>query len=278
MIIPVQGLADLAKKSNPPNNGDYRKDGLLYCGICHSKKECLVKFQGVDSLVSCSCTCAVDKWKKQEEEFQRQQKGIRVRQLKNIGITDSRYYSYHFQADDEKIPQISRMCHNFVNNFDEIRKNRGGLLFYGNVGTGKTFYACCIANALLERGYPVIVTNFARIMVELQDFEEKKYVIPKLCRQALVVIDDLGTERDTSFGREQVFSVVDSLLRAEVCTIITSNLSPRDMAQSQNLDERRIYDRILGGLCPEQVLISGVSRRIEDSALRQKKIKGFLWE
>lgn len=277
-MIPVKGLLDRAKKYNVAKEGDYIQDGLLFCGMCHSKKECFINILEVKHLVPCSCNCCREAWEKREEEEKRKQRDIRVRQLKSAGIADSRYFSYHFDNDDEKLPQISKICKNYVKNFKEIRKNLGGLLFYGNIGTGKTFYACCIANGLMEQGYPVIVTNFSKIMVELQDFEKKKYVIPKLCRQALVVIDDLGTERNTSFGKEQVFSVVDSLLRSEVCTIMTSNLSPSDMKSTTNLEDSRIYDRILGGLCPEQVLIAGKSRRLEDGAVRKRNMQSLLWD
>ena len=34
----------------------------------------------------------------------------------------------------------------------------------GPVGTGKSFFAGCIANALLEQGERVMMTNFSRIL------------------------------------------------------------------------------------------------------------------
>ena len=43
-------------------------------------------------------------------------------------------------------------------------KNGSGLLIWGDVGTGKSFFAGCIANALLEKGVPVLMTNFSRIL------------------------------------------------------------------------------------------------------------------
>ena len=46
---------------------------------------------------------------------------------------------------------------------DAARKNIG-LLLFGDVGTGKSFLAGCIANALLEQDVPVLMTNFPTIL------------------------------------------------------------------------------------------------------------------
>lgn len=49
----------------------------------------------------------------------------------------------------------------------EMRERNVGLLLWGGVGTGKSFMAGCIANALMEQEVAVCMTNFARIMNEL---------------------------------------------------------------------------------------------------------------
>ena len=48
-----------------------------------------------------------------------------------------------------------------------MRAENLGLLLWGGVGTGKSFLAGCIANALMEQEVPVRMTNFARILNEL---------------------------------------------------------------------------------------------------------------
>ena len=35
---------------------------------------------------------------------------------------------------------------------------------WGSVGTGKSFFAACIANALMEKEIPVRMTNFAAVL------------------------------------------------------------------------------------------------------------------
>ena len=55
----------------------------------------------------------------------------------------------------------------YVENWKEAYKNNTGLLLFGDVGTGKSFFAGCIANALLDRDVPVLMTNFPTILNRL---------------------------------------------------------------------------------------------------------------
>ena len=55
----------------------------------------------------------------------------------------------------------------YVENWKEAYRNNTGLLLFGDVGTGKSFFAGCIANALLDRDVPVLMTNFPTILNRL---------------------------------------------------------------------------------------------------------------
>ena len=68
-----------------------------------------------------------------------------------------------------------------------------GLLLFGNVGTGKSFFAGCIANALLEQNVPVLMTNFPTILSRLTGLfgEERLEFVDRLAQYDLLIIDDL---------------------------------------------------------------------------------------
>ena len=85
-----------------------------------------------------------------------------------------------------------------------MEKTGQGLLLWGDVGTGKTFIAGCIANALLDRGIPVLMTNFSRVLMRLTSniAEDKNAFLDGLDAFRLLVIDDLGIERNTDFAQE----------------------------------------------------------------------------
>lgn len=75
-----------------------------------------------------------------------------------------------------------------------MKKENIGLLFYGSVGSGKTYLACCIANTLIEDyQIGVKIRNFAQIINELQkggfDFDKNAY-IESLVNTSVLILDD----------------------------------------------------------------------------------------
>lgn len=210
--------------------GDYRgEDGLLYCGRCRTRKEHRLELDTDPPkvvTVPVMCKCEEERQEAQRKEEER----IKFRQdcerLRRDGITDPSYLVNTFAQDDNRNPAVSDVCRKYVDHWDEMKADNIGILFYGGVGTGKSFLACCIANALIDRCVKASVTNFPRIMNRLQGFgEDKQGFLDKLNRYDCLVIDDLGVERDTSYSVEQIYNVVDARSRSGKPLIVTTNLS-----------------------------------------------------
>jgi DNA replication protein DnaC len=123
------------------------------------------------------------------------------------------------------------------------------------VGTGKSFIAGCIANALLDKGVPVIMTNFARLLNKLTDMYagDRNEYIDSFKRYPLMIIDDLGIERNSEFAREQVFSIIDSRYRSQLPMIVTTNLSLKKLKNPEDMARARIYERVLERCMPVRV-------------------------
>ena len=67
------------------------------------------------------------------------------------------------------------------------------------------FFAFLIMYALMEQEVAVCMTNFARIMNELNNaFSGRNEVVDRLCGYPLLVIDDFGMERGTEYALEQI--------------------------------------------------------------------------
>ena len=132
-----------------------------------------------------------------------------------------------------------------------MRTDNIGCLFWGGVGTGKSYLAGCIANALMEKEIPVRMTNFALILNDLAaSFEGRNEYISRLCRYPLLILDDFGMERGTEYGLEQVFNVIDSRYRSGKPLIVTTNLTLDDLHNPEDTAHSRIYDRLLSMCVP----------------------------
>lgn len=267
-----ESVVMVAQKRQKINDNDYQVDGLYYCGSCCTRKERFLNVSGQEKIVPVLCLCENRTIQREEREKLEKEREIRVRQLRHSGMTDPKYKTYTFSQDDGSNSGVRAICTKFVENFEEVRKTKGGIFFFGGVGTGKTFFACCIANALVEKGYAVAITSVPSLIQKMQKMEEAHTVISRLCDKKLVVIDDLGAERSTSYAKELIFSVIDSLVRADTVVLVTSNLSPQEM-ECSDLANQRIYDRVLYGLCPVHLPVVGCSKR---KSGRGRKEEGLL--
>lgn len=265
------------------NSGDYTDDeGFLCCGTCRERKEMDITVP--ESLrpsgvmhVRQNCRCERERYEAQEKARREQDFQIRMERLRRDGITDPAYLKYTFDQDDRRNPEVSDVCLKYVQNWDSMKADNIGILFYGDVGTGKSFLACCIANALLGRLVSVSVTNFPRILNTLQGSfdDERQKRIDRLQQYSLLVIDDLGVERDTAFSVEQVYNVIDTRARSGKPLIVTTNLSMKDLQSPPSLAHSRIYDRVLE-MCPIRLKLTGDSRRVGNANDRKNKARRLL--
>lgn len=275
MAETIDSVIDSIAQKAPKNKNTYQgADGLLYCSICHHKAETIIKhpFTREERKVNCRCAC-----KTEMDEFKDRQKQEELERKKRICFAESNMFNWTFANDDGKNAKISNAMKNYVKNFPDFKKQGKGLLLYGSVGTGKTYFAACIANALIEEGYSVLMTNFARLTNSIQGiFEGKNEFIDSLQRYTLLIIDDLGAERKSEFMQEQVFNIIDARYRSGLPMIITTNLTAEELRKPQEVGYARIYDRILERCFP--VVINGESRRNKsgkESYLDLKEILGL---
>ena len=270
-------LEQTAAEHIQAEQGDFILDGLLHCGKCKTPKQCKVEFLGEIRTPLCLCKCEVERRKQKEEERKRVEFMQKIKEFRKMGFPESDMEHWTFANDDWTNAKITKAMQNYVDNFDEFRKMGKGLLLYGDVGTGKTFAACEVANALIDKGYPALVTNFARLTNTIQGmFEGKQEYIDSLNRFQLLVIDDLGAERKSEFMQEMVFNIIDSRYRAGLPLIVTTNLTIEEIKKPNNIGNSRIYDRILERCFPIEV--TGGSRRrkaVREGYEEMKKLLGL---
>lgn len=253
----IENMVREASQDSHREEGDYlNEDGLLMCGKCHTPKQCrfIATWDGKEKKPYTPCDCARERKDAEEQARQAQDLRIEVTRLRKLGFPDSEMADWTFAHDDGSDPRTTSIAHNYVDNFPEMKKRGKGLLLYGTVGTGKTHAAACIANELINQGRPCLVTNFARITNTLQGmFDGKQRYLDDFNRLDLLVIDDLASERDTSYMNEMIFNIIDARYRSGKPLIVTSNLTKADIMAPGSIERQRIYSRLLEMCVPIEV-------------------------
>lgn len=103
-----------------------------------------------------------------------------------------------------------------------------GLFISGDIGTGKTFLASCLAADLLRRDKAVLWSNASDILRALRasynnSRVSEEEVIARYVRPGILVLDDLGKERPTEWSVEQLFSIVNARYDKRKPVIVTTN-------------------------------------------------------
>lgn len=248
--------------SVPRDENEYLgQDGLIYCSVCGEPREVIIENELIGKRkVRCVCKCTKDK-EAAVEERKRQEECDRQRRICFGDCSELASCTFENSEDTEYI----RIAKNYVANFKDFKQQGKGLLLFGSVGTGKSHMAACIANSLIDEGYTVLMSNFATMINKLQEsFEGRQKYMDSLNKYSLLVIDDLGAERNSEYMREQVFNIIDSRNLSGLPFIITTNLPPEELKKTGDIGKGRIYDRILGKCHPVEV---------KGESYRRKKLK-----
>lgn len=260
-----QAIDQLAKRAEQAAKESGRKehleaDGLLHCDACGEATQTRITIFGEERTVRCICRCDREKREREEKARQREQQLLRIQRLRIQGFDKAEMQGWTFENDDGQQPNVTKAAKAYCDQFSKFRKCGKGLVFHGNVGTGKTYAAACIANELIGRGVPVLMTNFNRIINRLQNkFEGRQEYLDSLNDFDLLIIDDLATERNTEYMNEAVYSVIDGRYRSGLPLIVTTNISLKEMMDAPEIARKRIYSRLLERCHPIQV--AGEDRR-----------------
>lgn len=252
----------------------YSEDGRLLCGICHEPKEAFFPkmgspFDGRKHPVPCTC----ERTRREAEEAERKQREHydTVMRLRQNCFPDG----IHRNADiEEAVVQqnIKQVCSKYVDHWQEAAKDGTGLIFWGTVGTGKSFMAAAVANKLMEQEHSVEMHDLGFYLN--CPFEERSERIGSASRPELLILDDLGMERDTGFGLETIFSVIDRRYRSGKPMIVTTNMSLGAMQKPEDIHYQRIFDRVLEVCIP--VEFTGPSLRAAQRKARVAQFRAML--
>lgn len=256
-------MIDAIEKAIPILEGCHlEKDGLYHCDSCGEAREYLLTSGHLAGRkVRCICKCIAEQMNSDEKRAREREK--QRNRERCFGNCVSEMTGWTFANDDQKNKSLTTACKSYAEDFEERYRKGEGLLLYGDVGSGKSYMAACIANAVLDMGKSVLMSNFSELINRMEgSYADKQAFIDNLNSYSLIVIDDLGIERNTEYMQEQVYNIINTRYRVRKPMIITTNLTMKEMLNPDNLGRLRIYDRLLERNFPIEVSAER-SRRVD---------------
>lgn len=285
----IKRVAACAIRNQKRNPWDYvGSDGLLVCGKCGEPRQTVMNFStptredpnhtsGVIITKMCRCETEDEDRRKREEQAEKDMKNIQ--KLRKISLMDEKFFDATFDAlEVTKYNERNlKLCRRYADKFDSMIEKNQGLILWGNTGTGKSFAAACIANHLLIRRVPVIMTSLVEILKAIQAGRENETeILARFNYAKLVIFDDLGAERGTDYALEKIYNIIDSRYRKKLPMILTTNLTLDEMKGELDIRYRRIYDRIFEVCYPMQ--FTGPSWRKREASRRFEEMQKLLEE
>ena len=284
-ILPQIASRGLEQQEIRPGDW-FDEDGILMCGSCGEPRQSMVTVPAptdgkpddkVTFKATRSCKCERDKETAEKRKEQNRKDMERVARLKKASLMDEKLREASF--DSFQVTKFNsrnlKLCRRYAEAFDVMISKNQGLIFWGSVGTGKSYAAACIANYLLDRGVPVIMTSLVKLLELIQGGEERESdIIARMNSAKLVIFDDLGAERNTDYALEKIYNIIDSRYRRKLPMLLTTNLTIDEMKDEEDRRYSRIYDRIFESCYSMQ--FAGPSWRKKEASRRYTEMEKLL--
>ena len=153
-------------------------------------------------------------------------------------------------------PVVLRRVRTFLRSIDDHLEAGQGLWFDGPVGTGKTSLAVLVAKAARDAGRSFAMYPVPLLLAEIKRTFDRdsgdNYLafFRRLCSVDLLVLDDLGAEKQTEWVLEQLYSIVNERWQDRSTIVVTTNLPDPDPQSASHLlarGARDLRDAVSGG-------------------------------
>jgi len=151
---------------------------------------------------------------------------------------------------------VLRQVRAFTRSIEENLEAGRGLWFDGPVGTGKTSLAILVAKAAKDAGRSYAVFPVPRLLAEIKRTFDRdatdSYMgfFRRLCTVDLLVLDDLGAEKQTEWVLEQLYSIVNERWQDRRSIVVTTNIpdaDPDSAAASLRASSAGLRDAVASG-------------------------------
>lgn len=178
---------------------------------------------------------------------QLEQKETNDKKLAKITMKD-------IDTNDKNQLRVIKWMDDFYEKFD-LSKSMKGLYLHGSFGSGKTYLLTALFNELEKtKNASTEIIYFADALRDLKDdWENFSYKMKRYMNVDLLLIDDIGAEKVTEWGRDEVLgTILQTRMNNNKITFFTSNLTIQELEQHLSLANngvdkvkaRRILERV----------------------------------
>ena len=160
---------------------------------------------------------------------------------------------YIYKEDKNRYETIKWLT-TFIKSYEE-NIHQKGLFLHGNFGCGKTYLIAAMFNELAHKNIRSAIIFWPEFLRDLKasfssDFKEKFDYVKKV---SLLLIDDIGAESTTAWGRDEIFCpLIQYRMQEGLPTFFTSNLDINMLEEHFSVTKdkidiiksRRIIERI----------------------------------
>lgn len=179
--------------------------------------------------------------------------------LKNIYLYDvpleiKQASMKNIYTNDKNRFEIIKWMKDFIDNYPN-NKHQKGLYLYGSFGCGKTYLLAALFNEMAKKNVKSAIVFWPEYLRDLKSSFNTDYntKINHIKKVPLLLIDDIGAESVTSWGRDEILcSIVQYRMQEKLPTFFTSNLDIKALEKhlstsKDEIDEvksRRVIERI----------------------------------
>ena len=218
------------------------------CKNCHGLYECKNKIRGYTNypqkynnhlmFSTEACYFKSQEFKKIKESTTALQE-LETSSLKTIDTSDKNRY------------KLIKWVTNLFKEYD-YGKNIKGLYLHGNFGCGKTYILSACFNEMKKRGFRTKIVYLPDLLRIIKgDFEAMNDIMDELCNIDILLIDDIGAEKVTDWGRDEILgTILQSRMNEHKTTFFTSNFTIKELEEhlsNKGVDKvkaNRIVERI----------------------------------
>lgn len=227
----------------------------IKCNICGDSG---VVFDSNGNMKPCIC------WKKNQLSIKQKKAGLPI-DLQNMTFNtfDLSYYPANEKPEFSHNNQYSYLdfaknakakAELFVRQITDYNTaNIKGIMFQGQVGSGKTHLAAAIANCLIKKNINVVFSVVPDFLDEMRmcygnygEFNEVS-IMNRAKNAEVLVLDDLGTHNFSEWTKNKLFSLINYRLNNRLPMIITTNLN---LDELKEIVGERVISRIIAGCIP----------------------------